>query len=321
MKKGIVSDFSQPSEQELELINGYTRRKFTAEELYVFSVVLCDNEIDRDFERFTDEALGKMAELFIGKTGIFDHSHKTENQCARIFDCKFEYVEGQKNSIGANYGRLFARAYMPKSERTNQLILEIDAGIKKEVSVGLSMGKMVCSVCGEVAGACNHKKGKQYRISGQKKLCYYDLSEPYDAYEWSFVAVPAQQKAGVVKAFSEEPEIVIGNLTKSLQRGNVVLSIEEAKSLAKGFEALKNEADKAAEFLKRKKLSVIKAFMPDISGDTQKLMMAALDRLEFSELYSLFCKAGIENEPVVCELEVGAKPKSKSHNRNNNFVI
>ena len=75
MKKGIVSDFSQPSEQELELINGYTRRKFTAEELYVFSVVLCDNEIDRDFERFTDEALGKMAELFIGKTGIFDHSH------------------------------------------------------------------------------------------------------------------------------------------------------------------------------------------------------------------------------------------------------
>ena len=321
MKKGIVSDFSIPSEQELELINGYTRRKFTAEELYVFSVVLCDNEIDRDFERFTDEALNKMAELFIGKTGIFDHSHKTENQCARIFDCKFEYVEGQKNSIGSNYGRLFARAYMPKSERTKELILEIDAGIKKEVSVGLSMGKSACSICGEMAGVCNHKKGKQYKVSGQKKLCYFDLCEPYDAYEWSFVAVPAQQKAGVVKAFCEEPEIVIGNLTKTFQKGNVVLSAEEAKGLATAYQALKAETDKATEFLKRKKLSVVKVFMPEASEETVKLMMAAMDRLKFSELYSLYCKAGLENEPVVCELEVNAKKSSKPTSRNNNFVI
>lgn len=321
MKTGIVGDFSVPNEEELELINAYTRRKFTAEEIYVFSVVLCDNEIDRDFERFTDEALGKMAELFIGKTGIFDHSHKTENQCARIFSCSFQYVEGQNNSLGKPYGRLFARAYMPKSERTKELILEIDAGIKKEVSVGLSMGKSVCSICGEMAGSCNHKKGKQYRISGKKQLCYYDLCEPYDAYEWSFVAVPAQQKAGVVKAFCEEPEIVIGNLTKSFQKGNVVLSADEAKSLAVAFETQKAEADKAAEFLKRKKLSVIKTFMPEASEETQKLMMAAIDRLEFSELYSLYCKAGLEKEPVVCELEVGVKQPVKTSNRNNNFVI
>ena len=42
MKTGIVGDFSVPNEEELELINAYTRRKFTAEEIYVFSVVLCD---------------------------------------------------------------------------------------------------------------------------------------------------------------------------------------------------------------------------------------------------------------------------------------
>ena len=43
------------SEEELKLINGYTRRKLSANEVYVFSVVLCDNDIDRDGERFTVE--------------------------------------------------------------------------------------------------------------------------------------------------------------------------------------------------------------------------------------------------------------------------
>lgn len=43
--------------EELEKINRYTRRAFQEEELYTFSVVLCDNEVDRDMERFTIPAL------------------------------------------------------------------------------------------------------------------------------------------------------------------------------------------------------------------------------------------------------------------------
>lgn len=32
----------------LTKINRFTRREFAEEELYIFSVILCDNEIDRD---------------------------------------------------------------------------------------------------------------------------------------------------------------------------------------------------------------------------------------------------------------------------------
>ena len=63
MKDGYVikSKSNQAvSENDLELINKLTRRKFAAEEVYTFSVVLCDNEIDRDYEKFTDEALLKL---------------------------------------------------------------------------------------------------------------------------------------------------------------------------------------------------------------------------------------------------------------------
>ena len=62
---------------DLECINQYTRRPFTEQEVYTFSVVLCDNEIDRDFERFSVEALHTLSQLFLGKTGIFDHNMKT----------------------------------------------------------------------------------------------------------------------------------------------------------------------------------------------------------------------------------------------------
>ena len=74
-----------PTPQELELINNYTVKPLSADEVYTFGIVLCDNEIDRDFERFDIPALEKLAELFVGKTGIFDHSMSGRDQTARIF--------------------------------------------------------------------------------------------------------------------------------------------------------------------------------------------------------------------------------------------
>ena len=38
--------------EELAEINRFTRTPLTAEEVYCFAVRLCDNEVDRDFERF-----------------------------------------------------------------------------------------------------------------------------------------------------------------------------------------------------------------------------------------------------------------------------
>ena len=49
----------------------------------------------------------------------------------------------------------------------------------------------VCSICGQ--SGCVHKGGKRY----DGRLCFFTLSRPTDAYEWSFVAVPAQRRAAV----------------------------------------------------------------------------------------------------------------------------
>ena len=118
----IGSDNTAVSEDELRLINGYTRRALTADEVYVFSVVLCDNDVDRDGERFTVESLFELEKLFVGKTGILDHDPSAKNQMARIFSCRVESVPGRTTATGDEYFRLTARAYMPKTEGNRILI-------------------------------------------------------------------------------------------------------------------------------------------------------------------------------------------------------
>lgn len=189
----------------LEKLNRFTRREHTADEVYIFDVILCDNDIDRDYEAFSDQSLENLAKLFIGKTGIFDHNPKGSNQTARIFDTEVITDHSRINSYGNPYKSLKASAYMVRTSSNSDLIKEIDAGIKKEVSVSCCAGKIICSICGSNRknNSCIHIKGKKYG----EKLCCNILDDISDAYEWSFVAVPAQINAGVTKYFDSGDEI------------------------------------------------------------------------------------------------------------------
>ena len=173
---------------QMEAINALAKGKLTAEQVYVFSLRLCDDQVDRDGERFDTAALPGLAKLFIGKTGIVDHQWSSENQIARIFET--QVVREQDVSY------IKAWAYIRRGGDNDEIIADIEAGIKKEVSVGCAMGRCVCSICGSEYGSCGHLKGEYY--DGQ--LCCGILQEPVDAYEFSFVAVPAQREAGVLKA-------------------------------------------------------------------------------------------------------------------------
>ena len=180
MNGAIIKHMQTDVTRDLECINQYTRRPFTEQEVYTFSVVLCDNEIDRDFERFSVEALHTLSQLFIGKTGIFDHNMKTGNQAARIYDTAMETMEGKMTSYGEPYTRLVAKAYLPRCEKNTDLIMEIESGMKKEVSVGCAVAERICSVCGanQSFAPCNHKQGKQYEKNGAKEVCHIVLNQP-----------------------------------------------------------------------------------------------------------------------------------------------
>ena len=177
-----------PSAMQLEKINALAKARLNGEQVYVFSLRLCDDQMDRDFERFDTQALPELARMFLGKTGIVDHQWSTEKQVARIFETQV-VKDGSVSYIKA-------WAYIRRGGANEETIADIEAGIKKEVSVGCAMGQAVCSICGGEYGTCGHGKGQSY--DGQ--VCCAILRQPVDAYEFSFVAVPAQREAGVLKA-------------------------------------------------------------------------------------------------------------------------
>lgn len=227
--------------ETLDKINKYTRREFRADELYAFPVTLCDNDIDRDMERFSDSALDKMKSLFIGKTGIFDHYSAAENQTARIYDTEVVTDPMKTTKYGAPYKYLKGMAYMVRTDTNKDLIAEIDGGIKKEVSVGCSANKRICSICGcnRNKTACEHVKGKEYF----GKTCHYILDDVTDAYEWSFVAVPAQINAGVTKKYNpkkEEKSMEFTPITTQAEfdaavQPRITAAVEEAKKQYEGW--------------------------------------------------------------------------------------
>lgn len=186
-KESRVEHSGTATAAQLEAINVQARAKLTAEQVYVFSLRLCDDQIDRDLERFDTQALPELAKLFIGKTGVVDHRWSSDAQVARIFQTEVA------QEAGVSY--IKAWAYIRRGGQAEETIADIEAGIKKEVSVGCAMGRSVCSICGGEYGDCGHQKGEYY--DGQ--MCCVILKEPMDAYEFSFVAVPAQREAGVIK--------------------------------------------------------------------------------------------------------------------------
>ena len=217
---GLVHKAAQLSaheltDAELAAINKYTLEPLTAENVFTFKAVLCDNEVDRQFERFTAKALQELQKLFTGKTVIKDHWHSADNQVARIYATELDINSAKLTKAGEPYTRLVAHCYMVKTASNADLIAEIKAGIKKEGSVGCAVSGAICSICGtdNAKSYCRHWPGKSYDKEGGAETCIFTLTGAKDAYEFSLVAVPAQRAAGVSKSYTgktafakEEPE-------------------------------------------------------------------------------------------------------------------
>lgn len=193
------------TDDELKAINKYTLEPLKAEDVFTFKAVLCDNEVDRAFEQFTQKALQDLQKLFLGKTVIKDHSRSTDNQVARIYAT--ELVQGTKTlKSGELYTQLVAHCYMVRTASNADLIAEIKGGIKKEGSVGFAVSSVICSICGtdNAKSYCRHWPGKEYDKEGGKEICTFKLAGIKDAYEFSLVAVPCQRAAGVSKSYTGE---------------------------------------------------------------------------------------------------------------------
>lgn len=208
---GVISKVARVSslevtDEDLKKINKYTLNPVKAEDVFIFKASIADNEQDdRNYMPFNLKALQDLKKLYPGKTMLKDHSRRADNQIARVYDTELVQDANKKTELGELHTELIAKIYMIKTDSNKDLIAEILGGIKKEVSTSTVPNKLVCNICNGDGRKCRHWPGIEYTVedgspTGTKKRCKMLMDGAKDAHELSFVAVPAQPRAGTHKS-------------------------------------------------------------------------------------------------------------------------
>ena len=303
------NEIGTPSNEDMELINSFALKKLTPQEVFCFSVTLCDNEIDRDFECFDETALKTLEKLFVGKTGILNHSMKSEDQNCRTYKTQLIRDTDKKTSYGAPYMCLKAWCYTVRSEKNNPLILDIESGIKKEVSISCASKKRICSICGEAN--CSHIGGRKY----DGRSCYKTITDICDAYEWSFVAVPAQRAAGVTKSFKKEKSME--TILKSIkEEKSLTLNENELKMLSDYMDKLNNKSIDGEKYRSMLCENTKKGFalaIPEIEENCVDEILKNLSTDNLEKLCNAISKKATAVAPITSQLYVEEKTENNSN--------
>lgn len=170
------------SEQDMALINQLTHTPLRADQVYVRSMYLCSTQpCESDGCRFSRSALDEIAERIIGQSVLSGHNRQTL-PIARFY--KASVIEqGQDNQ---NHPIHFVRAWfywLRETSGAKDLLLNIDGGIYREVSLSWRFNTWRCSICHTENGRCEHQVGVVY----QGQTCYRLIEHIADVLEGSLV--------------------------------------------------------------------------------------------------------------------------------------
>ena len=145
--------------------------------LYCFKFTLATDSVDEHNERFTQDSLYRMGQLFLRRTGVLEVPGKT--YYSRIFDTWMKKEGNTSKLIGLAY------IYLDSKEEVDNVSLYLSNLNKCNISC--SFNTKSCSICGcnQFKGRCNHELGKEYGNNHIK--CIHELSDVVDVYTWHFI--------------------------------------------------------------------------------------------------------------------------------------
>lgn len=196
----------QPEASDLAAIAGYTIREFKAEELYVRTVALAHNGIDRDNEVFDERFLDTLAATLKGK-GLFEiHPLSWEGDSGMPEGLWFDaYTEGMTFEEARKVLRepglqfppdrkdariLFGKFYLPAHSANEELRVKVDAGLGF-ASIGFRA-----------------QKREPIRDAAGRELQAQRITGDGEALEASLVWLGAQPGARVIKSAQNRGEKV-----------------------------------------------------------------------------------------------------------------
>ena len=158
-------------------------------------------------------------------------------------------------------------------------------------------------------------------------MCIRDRSQPSDVYEWSFVAVPAQPRAGVCKSYRMEEQFPHGEerpqgcaeMIKRLQVGSsITLKEGEGQQLWEYIGRLEELSKHYLDELGEEVLRLMAVVHPDLDRSTAMHIVGKLDEGERKSLRKAYQKQLDRQSPPIPQLDGGPAPDGES---NQGFVI
>lgn len=128
----ISSVYRHPTNDELATINTRTQREYTADELYVLTVHLCNSQKDKVNDIMTDTFLEEFAARAQANNlpGQLNHNEDVKETWANIFEAHVEEVADYKEIVGL--------AYVVINDDNQKLLNKIEAGTIGNISVSFN---------------------------------------------------------------------------------------------------------------------------------------------------------------------------------------
>jgi len=286
----------------------------TPEQLYIFSLRMCNNEVDADNDKLSDAFLRQFAE-YINNNPIpliKDHTWTADGQIGRVY--RAEVLSDGENSLGEPYTYVLGYAYVAAN---SDIVPRIKLGLLSEVSVGFDGSGYTCSVCGASVKSHDSQCPEGHTFGGinDDKPVYRNVNQCLSALECSFVPVPAQEGAEIQSKSKEGRRVkkseflkILGLKSKKAEDEVTEVAVDEAPAIdeeeTKAEETPTEEETKAEEETPAEEETKAEE-TPDEEEDDPEVTIADLATaiVELKQAVDELKAAKIDDVPVKEEVE------------------
>jgi hypothetical protein len=188
MREGNGPDQGSNAELVNE-VNKFTLRPLSRDEFAVFTMDLCNNQIDAHYSRFPVDELESINTMVPGRPFMERHDTKGTLPRGTFFRSR---LHGEEDG---EYVSVRPDVYVLRTDENRGLIANIEGGVYRATSIGFSFMHPECSVCHKDIRACDHIPGRTYN----DELCHYIMRDVVSVLEGS-VVFSASQGTGFVNA-------------------------------------------------------------------------------------------------------------------------
>jgi len=187
-----------PSPEDMERIGTLAPGRIAPGDVYVRSMYLCSDRVcPADWGKFTENALRRICCLVVGRAVLRGHD-RSSLPLARFYRAEVVERDGETDPETGEPVR-WVRAWfywLRGTTGARDLLLNIDGGVYREVSISWRYRGATCSVCGDDIRSCEHTPGRTY--DGTR--CHFAVDEVLDVLEGSLVYRGAESRASLAGA-------------------------------------------------------------------------------------------------------------------------